>query len=130
MAQSGALRNPIYTPTKGGAMRLGRPGTHHAPTPGSTYPRTRRLRQRSSMRCSQTLRAAALAWMTPMSLAMPVRPGTTLTELEHVLWPESVPYEELEPVQDGYRFRRRAQTRVGGVDFRHPKFFLYVQNND
>jgi hypothetical protein len=66
----------------------------------------------------------------PMSMAMPVRPGTTLTELEHVLWPESVPYEELEPVQDGYRFRRRAQARVGGVDFRHPKFFLYVQNND
>ena len=66
----------------------------------------------------------------PMSMAVPVRPGTTLAELENVLWPTSVEYEELPPVMEGYRFRRRGQSRVAAIDFRHPKRFLYVQNND
>jgi hypothetical protein len=66
----------------------------------------------------------------PMSMAVPVRPGTTLAELENVLWPTSVEYEELPPVMEGYRFRRRGQARVAGIDFRHPKRFLYIQNND
>lgn len=66
----------------------------------------------------------------PMSVAMPVRPGTTMADLEHVLWPCSVAYEELEPVMQGYSFRRRGQARYAAPDFRHPGFFLYVQNND
>lgn len=66
----------------------------------------------------------------PMSVAMPVRPGTTQADIEHLLWPSSVEYEELEPVMDGYRFKRRGQARYAAPDFRHPKFFLYVQNND
>lgn len=66
----------------------------------------------------------------PMSMAVPVKPGTTMPDLEHVVWPFSVEYEELEPVVEGYRFKRRGQARCAGVDVRHPKLFLYVQNND
>lgn len=73
---------------------------------------------------------AVAAADAPMAMAVPVRKGTTLAEIENVLWPTSVEYEELQPVTEGYRFRRRGQARVAGVDFRHPRRFLYVQNLD
>lgn len=66
----------------------------------------------------------------PMSLLMPVKPGTTIVDPETCIWPVSVPYEERRPKDMGERMRVRGASRVAGVDFRHPKRCLYIHNND
>lgn len=67
----------------------------------------------------------------PMSIAYPIPAGGGLkADPEFVIWPFSVQYEEEVPRPTGHEQVVRAKSRCSGVDFRHPKFFLYVQNND
>lgn len=66
----------------------------------------------------------------PMAIVYPCQPGSFKADPDVVIWPFSVQYEETSPKPHGNEMIVQGRARCAGVDFRHPKQVLYVQNMD